>query len=245
MSDPVEHVFRVMKLPPGRGLRAVNHDHGQTKGARRGNLGIGPGPACVLRHDNLDPIALHQRAVDLNLEGATVHDHFGAGKGQPAFRRIDQPQQVEMLRIWREILQVHPPHGQHHTGGRTLQRRDRRRDIGLAGPVIALLRFPFRSGQRDERHADLGTGGHRVAAHLHREWMCRVDHMSNPRLAQIGDQPRDTAKAPHSLRQRLPQRAVDAACKGHDPGNPPLGRNAGKVRRLGCSGKDKKVVGHG
>lgn len=244
MSDPVEDRSGVMKFPARRLCGPVDHDHRQAEDTGRRDLGIGPGPARVFRHDDLDPMVLHEGAICGLFEWATVHDDLGLGERQGCCGRIDEPQQVAMLRVGGEVVQVHPAHGEHDTASGLVERGDSPGHIRHPDPVIARHGPPFRPREGHQWDAGACTGGHRVMAHLRRKGMCCIDDMGDAGLGQVARQPVHPAEAAHPLRQGLAQGARNAARKGHGADQPTLGGGAGKTRGLGRACKDQEVGRH-
>lgn len=245
MSDPVEDGQGVMQFMPARRYGAVNHNHRQAERARCFDLGIGASAARILGDDEFDAELLHQGAVGSHIEGSAINDHFGIGKGQRPFRRINKTQQIQMLRIGREVVQMHTSDRQHHARGRTVQRAHGSGHVVNVNPGIIGQLFPRRSRQSNKRNAGFSTGCHRVAAHLHGERVGRIDHMADAFGAQISDQPSNTAESAHPLGQGLAQGAFYPPCERHGAVQPFLCRDPRESRRFGRSRKDEEFACHG
>ena len=186
----------------------------------------------------------HQGQVVRHREGAArLHDSV-VGKGQHAVRRINQPQQVEMLRMGGKVVQMHPTNRQHDPCSGTLQRAHGTRDVRHMGPAVAALRLPRRARQRDQRHARLGAGRHGIAAHLCGERMGGVDDMRDAMRAHICDQPCNTTKSPHTLGQRLLHGLFNAARVGNHTTNRIVTQGPAQRGRFGRAAKNKKVGAH-
>lgn len=158
---------------------------------------------------------------------------------------IDEAQQVEMLRVGRELGEVHAPNRQHHARRRTIKRGHRTGNVRHAHPIVPGLRRPGRARQRHERHACSLSRDDRVAAHLFGERMGRVDEMRDLVLLEVGRQTLRAAEPAHALRQRLSQGSRHAPGERDRALESQLRRMAGKGGGLGRSGQDQKVRGHG
>ena len=187
-------------------------------------------------------MALHQRAVFGFGKGATGHDHIRILQGQ-AVRLIHQPQQVVMLRLRGELLKMHAADGQKHPLRRTGQRLNCGCDIRHAVPLVAGLRAPGRAGQRDQRRLGPATGRNRIAAHLRGKGVGCVDHMADPVVADVGNQPLHAAKSTNPHRQGLRTRGLYPARIGIHRRNPLRGNGFGQRIGLGRAAEDQEV-GH-
>ncbi len=100
MVEPGQHVSGGRDLAPLRHRRAVYHDDRQPKRARGCDFGIGAAAAGIFRHDDVDPVLLHQGPVVGFGKWATRDNHLCVGQWQRGLGRIHQPQQIKMLRVW-------------------------------------------------------------------------------------------------------------------------------------------------
>mmetsp|Transcript_29006 Transcript_29006/g.55661 ORF Transcript_29006/g.55661 Transcript_29006/m.55661 type:complete len:246 (+) Transcript_29006:2163-2900(+) len=244
MINPVHHLGHAIRLRPRGDHGTVDHDHRQVQGTRGLDFGIGPGAAGILGHHQINAVLRHQRAVIRGGERPARHQHMVIGKGRRDLGRVNEAQQIEMLRIGREVLQMHPPYGQHHAGRWSVQCAHGTGNIGHVGPIIARLSAPRCADQRDQGYARLRTGLHRIAAHLGGKRVGRIDHMSDLFCAHIRHQPLHTAKAAHPLRQWLPLWARHAPGKAHNAAQPHLCGSIGKGRRLKRAPEDQEVRLH-
>jgi precorrin-3B C17-methyltransferase len=176
--------------PRPRGERgAVDHHDRQPQRPRRRDLGEGPPPPAFFDTTSPMPCASISAPVGLRVERPPVHDHVRVGEGQGLRRRIDQPQEVEVLRMRRELREVLPPDGEHHPLAWPVERRDGACHVGHPRPAVA------GTGSHAGRvRAISGTPAaaqacHRVPAHLRGEGVRRVDHMRDALGPQVGASP--------------------------------------------------------
>ena len=203
MSDPVQYFGYRMRQGP-RGYRgAVYHDHGQRQLTGRRDFCIGTTASGILGHDQIDAVLLHQRQITLNDERATIQHSFAVRKRQRCIRCVNQPKQIKVLWIRRELGQMHAAYSQHDTASRPVQSGDGSSDVRDICPIIAIINAPRGTRQRDQRHARLRASSYGIAAHLCGKGMCRVDNMGDGMSLQICCQTRNAAKAAYALGQWL------------------------------------------
>ncbi len=245
MREPIKHLINRPDLLPGRQAWTADHDDGQSKRTRRRYFGIGANAARIFRHDHLNFVGLHQGKIIRFAERTPSNNYFGLRQRQRRIWWINQPQKVTMLRVGCELRQMHAPNCQHDICTWPIQRRSGARNIRHIDPVVADLALPCWTGQRQMRHAQSGAGRNRIGTHLCRKRMSGVDQMGDLLGLQIPYQPIDTTKPSHPLRQGLPYRASDAACKRHSAAYSSLSQSARKRRRLGRPSEQKEVWRHG
>lgn len=242
--NPAQDIVGCGAFVPVGLRRTVDHDDRKTKAAGRSEFCVSPRAAGVFRHDKIDVMGLHQGCVGGLGKRAAIDDDFGLRQGQRGFRWVHEAQEVAMLRVGREIGQMHAAHGEHDIARRTLKGRDGRADVGDVGPVIAGLRAPWRPGQRDQRHARRAGGCDGVVAHLAGERVRGVDQMGDLVGAQIGRKPLRPAKPADALRQRLTHGAIHAARETDGAAEARIGHGARQCGRLGRAAKDQEVRLH-
>lgn len=240
-AEPRHNFCRCRGLLSWRHCRAVDHQDRQSEAARGRNLCECRRTSRVFGNDKVDAVILNQAPVRVFGKWATVHDHMGVGQGQRPRRRIDQAQQIEMLRVRREIRQMHSPHCQHHSQRRTIQRRDGSGNVRNGFPSIFGSCAPGRAGQCDQGHAGPPAGGNSVAAHLSGKGVRCIDDMRDLMRLQIVMQAGHASKAPHTLWQRLALGSFDTTGKGHRSPKARFCGRSGKGRRFGGAAKDQKV----
>lgn len=245
MIDPVQNRSHIMGLGAVWQCGSVDHDHGNSKGTGRQQLGLRAGPAGVLRDTAGDTVAAHQRQIAIGGEWPAIQHDLMIGKRQWPIGRINQAQQIEMLRIGREFGQMHPADGQKDTLGRPVQCGNGTFDVGHMGPVVLRGGLPRRAGQRDQRRAGLLGGDNRVVAHLRGKGMRRVNHMGDVVIVDIARQPFGPAKPARALRQRLTDRSGHTACQRHGAGQPDAVHRVAQGCGLGRAAQDQGIDVHG
>ena len=161
-----------------------------------------------------DAVRLQQAPVARQGERSPVQHHMAALGGHIQNRidhRIDQAQQVPMLRAsqkWRHMLAAN---GQKHPGRLGGQGLHRCGYIGHVLPHITSLSLPRGPLQRQQGHARFSTGLHRVAAHLRGKGVGGVHHMGNALGLQKVLQASHAAKSAHAGGQRLGYGCMGAA----------------------------------
>ena len=244
MSNPVKHLLRRGAFGALGLLGPLDHDDRKREIPRGIDLCIRPRTSTVLRHDAVDPVTLHKRAIRVPVKGSAIHDHLGVGQGQRTCWRIDKTEQIAVLRVRRERGQMHAPDGQHHDAPRSCQRLNRACDIGYQGPVVTRLRPPSRAGEGHQRHPGLRAGRHSVPAHLHGKGMGGVDHMRDPFGPQISAKTGWSAKPADAHGKRLAPGAFDPSGKRKEAGNPRLSHQTRQGRCLGCATKYQELGRH-
>lgn len=244
MIQPVQHACYVMYLRPRRQGRAVDHDHWQAQRAGRCQFRRSPGSASVFRHDQINPVRLHQRTVAFRGEWAAIDDHMRLRQGQRGLGWVYQPQKVEMLRLGRKSGQILPPDGQHHAARAACKCSNCTRDIGHLMPIIFRLRTPWRAGQGQIGQGLGAASSQSVAAHLSGERMRGVDHMGDLLGVQIAAQSFDPTKAAYALWKGLAQGAFDATGQREYAVNPGLCHGFAQGTGFGGAAKDEKAFSH-
>lgn len=242
MSQPVQKLIDRRQLVPGWQTRAVDHQDGHIQRPRGIQLGARTRAARVLRYNQFGAVVFHQLNITFNREGPT-RDHYISVGQRYSFRFIDQSQQIMMLRLRREILQMHSTHSQKNAPNGTVKRRNSCRDIRHMLPAIALLRAPSRSGQSGKRNIRHFARSYGVGAHLCCEGVRCVHNMRDGVIADVFGQPVDSSEPTHANRERLRTRIVHAPGVRVDCVHPPFGKAAGQGVGLGRAAK-KQEFGH-
>ncbi len=245
MTQPAQHARHIMHFRARGQGGPVDHDHRQVKPARRLQFGIGPAAACVLGHDQFDPVRFHQGAVGSLGKGAAIDDDMGLRQRQGRLRRIDKAQQIVVLRGGREIGQMLAANGEHDAARGLVERGHSGGDIGDMLPTVAGFWGPRCTGQGQKRYGLSLAGSDSVMAHSGGEWVRGVDNMGDGFAPQVIAQPVHAAEPAHALGQGLAQGAFDPACKRERALGAALGQGAAKLARLGRAAKDEKVLQHG
>ena len=244
MTQPRHHISHAIGLGPRRDVGTINHDNRQAKGTGGFDLGIGTGAACILGYDQINAMVLHQRAIVLCRKRAARHQHMVIGKRRRTAGRINQTQQIEMLRIGGEVVQMHASDRQHDTRRRAVKGSHRTVNVGHMGPGIAGLCRPRRTGQRDQWHVCSSASGDGIMAHLGGKRMGGINHMGHGMRRDIVAQPLYSAKTTDTLGQWLAFGSLYTTCETDGPGQPRCSDGSAKRRGLGCAPKDQKVDLH-
>jgi len=244
MREERQNLVHATGEPARRDGRPVDQDDRQAK--RAGGVELGPrsGSARILRYDHVDPVGGQELPVARRREGTACHDDGGIGQGQISFGRVDQPEQVMMLRLDGKGAEVLSADRKKDPRARIGQGFGGRVRVGHMAPVVAVARDPWRTLVSAKRHADRIAGGDGIPAHLRRERMSGVDHMGDPFAAQIAHQPLDAAEAADPRRQGLRDRRTGAPGVGKDGIGPDGSKRTGKLACLGRAAK-KKDARHG
>lgn len=245
MNEPVHHLCHTMSFTSYGCERAVDHQDRDLQVPCSGKFRSGARATRVFGNHEVDAVLCDQSPVCGLGEGTPIHDHTVVGKGGHHLWWIDEAEQVEVLRIWREVGQVHTADSKHHASRRLIECGNSGRDIGDMVPVIARFGTPWGTSQSDQRRVRLSASRHGVPAHLDRERMRRVNHMGDAVLTQIRHEPRDATEAPCALRQRLTNRAIHPACEGDGGLDLCFGKTAAQRGGLGGSAEHKQVWIHG
>lgn len=240
MSQPVQNLSNARQFHPLRQGRTVDHQHRQAQRPRGIQLGPRAKAACVLGHDQLDLMTLHQRLIISQSERPARDNNIAVRQRQVA-RFIDQSQQVAVLGLGSKVVKMHPAHGQKHQLRRTGKRGNCAVDIRNMVPAVSVLFHPRRTGQRSQRHPNLLASGHRIGTHLRGEGVRGVDHMGYSMVAQIGGQTGNAPEPAYAHRQRLRARIVDPTGIGVGRWDAPFGHGFGQGVGLGGAAKDQEM----
>ena len=211
---------------------ALRHQHRQAQGPRGIQLGPRADAACVLGHHMGDRMFTHQGDVPRQIKGTACKDHFGIGQRQRCLGLVHQPQQIVMLRLGGKQPDLLFANRQKDTRRRIGQGCRNILKTGQEGPVIPRLRLPGRPFEADQRQAGLHACGMGIVAHSGGKGVRCIDHMGDPVLRQIGNQPRNPAKAADACGQGLRDGRVGATGIGKNRLNPMVGKTRGKAACL-------------
>lgn len=195
MIQPLQHLRYAVRFAPGGDHRPLHHHDRQAEQACGVQLGLGAGSAGILGDHDIHFVLAHQRGVCVHVKRATRDDDGMPWQGRWAGRRIDQPQDVVVLRLGCKLRKVHAAQRQHDGLRRPLQRSHCGTDVGHRMPAVAGVWMPRRTRQRQQGYAHVGCCGNGIAAHLRGKWMGGIDQMGDGMYVQIPDQPRHAAKA--------------------------------------------------
>jgi len=169
---------------------------------RRGQFGLRTLAPRVFGHHVRDAVPPQQGQVVCQRERATVQHHgtLGFGQNEP---RIDQPQQIPVPYVCEKRLHVLPANRQKHPRRAGGQGRHGSCQVGHMLPAVTGLCLPGQALQRQQGQRQLGTGLHRVAAHLRGKGVRGVDHVGDGFALQVVAQTLCAAKTPHPGGQGL------------------------------------------
>lgn len=242
MIQPVKNYMRIMDFQPVGQSWPVDHQDRQAEPPGGDQLRLRAGAAGIFAEDQVDAMVLHQPQVAIGIEGAAIDQQMMVWQRGRHRRRIDEAQQIEMLRLGGESVRVQSAERQHDAPGGAIQRGNRAGDVGHMGPVIARFRVPGRAGQGDEGDAGLACRHDGIAAHHGGEGMSGVDQMGDAFAAQIGGQTFRSAKAADAHWHRLWAGIVDPAGIAERRLLAAFGQQAGERARFGRSAQNQDVA---
>ena len=106
MSEKLHHLIDG-PCDPARGkMWAIYQDYMQSERARGIKLGPRPRAARILRDDHVDPMRDQQRPVRCFAERTTGDNRLGVGQGQRGRGRVDEAEEVMVLRPLGERIEV-------------------------------------------------------------------------------------------------------------------------------------------
>ena len=219
MTEPAQHFANRLDRFPRGNQRTAHHHDSQPQFARGFDLGESAIAAGVAGDHDVDAVIGEHRAIARKVERSARHDQFRLQR-QGRARRIDQPDQIEVLGVAREWRELHPADAEKHPPGRNAQGLRRRGEIIDLDPAVAGHALPGQPLQRQQRYAGDRTGRDRMPAHLRRERMGGVDHARNLLVAEIVCQPIDatkTAETPGDRRRRWAFGAAGIRQHGIEP----------------------------
>lgn len=245
--DPGDRVVHAVDLLPLRQAGAVDHEDRNIKPARGLQLGPRAGAAGVLGNDQPNPVFQQQGAISLHVKRAFGNDNVVMWQGRRTARRVDQPQQVVVLRLLGKARNFFPTNGQKDPLRVGIECGDRAFHVRRVNPGVAGMGLPRRPGEREQRSREARRRKDRVLAHRFREGMGRVDDMRHPRLSDIVGQPIGPAEPANPCRDRQRLGQFGAPGIGVDRLQAGIGDRMGQKAGFGRPAEDKKdgACGHG
>jgi hypothetical protein len=211
VTEPAQHFRNGLDRFP-RGYKwPADHHHRQREVARGFDFCRGRIAAGVFSHDEFGAEIRQHGAVVGAFERPARHDHLGIGQRQRRARRVDEPNQVGMLRVRGESLELQAADAEKHPARRRAERFGRRLQIIDLDPAVAGRALPGRALERQQRHGGHGAGSDRVCTHLRRERMGGVDDARNVSGAKIVHQTINAAKAAKAPGNRRRRRVFGTA----------------------------------
>ncbi len=215
---------------PRRNEGALDHNDGKAKRARGLDLGNRSLASRIFRQNRFDAALAKQENIVLRCERPACPDYDDARQAERCCRRVDQPDDVGMLRRGLKLSKSEAANGAEDRARFLAERRNRRSHIRNDGPVVFRLTFPGGPFDGEERRTGDRSRGDGVSAHLGREWVGCVDEDIDLPVPQIADKPLNPAKAAASHRNGLGARSRCPSGKGEScletavPGEQPCER---------------------
>ncbi len=224
--------------------RPVDHDDGQAEHPCRIDLRTRACASRIFGDNQVDAVRAHQGEIAVQREGAAIDQQMMVRQRGQRFGRIDEAEQIMMLRLGGEGFNMHASERQHNAAGRPVERADGARNIGDMGPAVALPRLPFRAGEHEMGHPRLPRGDGGIGADNRGEGVGRVDEVGELFRLQISRQPLSTAKAADAHRHRLGTRVSGASGIAQHRPLAAFGQSFRQRARLGGAAKDQDMA-HG
>ena len=243
--EPGKDIFGNVEFGPWWQRGAGDQGDGQAKDAGGVEFGPGGGAPGILGHDPLDPVPAQEGEVAVEGERATCDLDMTIRQGWRSFGRIDEAEQVVVLRLCRKGREGLAADGEEDALVRTVEGCDRGGSDRDIGPVVTRLRRPGWPGKRGERDAGLFRRHHRVSAHLSGEGMAGVDQVGDTVSAEPRGEALSTAEASGSDRQGVRQRCGHPAGKRNGCRDAAFGHCGGEQACLGRAAEYEEPWGHG
>ncbi len=244
MIQPCQHLIDAVGCWAWGNGGPCNHHYGQAQRTRGRNLGRRALAASVLGHKFGDAMRCHQRKIARYIKGAARDDGMGVGQWQRRGGRIDQAQQIAMLRLGCESGQMHAPQRQKHPFGWSAQRGDGARHIGHIMPDVVGFSAPRGPFKRQQRHVGRGSGQHGMPTHLCRKGVGCIDQMGDRVFAQILRQTVWSSEPANTDWQWLRTRCLRAPGIRQAGPHAPVCQRLGQRAGFGGAAKNKKVGCH-
>ena len=245
MSKPAQNRVHVMHDRSRANLWPFDHDDRSLQRTRSNDFRQCPGAACILGHHQLNIMRVHQVQIPFNRERSTIKDDRRIRQRNALLGRVDETQNVLVLRVWRESAEMHASNGQHYTRRRSVECCNGARTVRYAVPLVPRLRLPRRAFQSDERHASFGTGRNRIVTHLAGKGMCRVDDMSCGCRAEIIAEPFNTSKTTNAHLQSLGLWARNTSSQRQRGARIDIGQPRAEIRLFKRAAQYQKVRWNG
>lgn len=241
MIQPDEHILgTVYFCPLGHG-GPVYHQYRHTQSPRGNELGFGAFAARILAYHQIDAMRLHQGRISFGGEWPAIDDQTVPGQAGEAARRVDEAQQVMMLRLGGKGFHMHSSQSQHDAAGRSAQRGHCAVQVGGADPAVASDRSPCGASEGEMR--DTGRSGRldRMRAHRCGKGMGRVHQMRDAMGVQILDQSGRSAEAADTHRYGLGQGVFRPASIAERRSDPLGCEKPGEHARFGRATQQKDI----
>lgn len=183
-----------------RGQRgAAQHNNRNAEFTRGCNLAVGRLSSAILRNDNIDAMPGQQTIISRLRERPAAEHINRVGNFQHWFDRIDAAHHIMVLRGFLERRKLLAPERQEHPARFAPQQTDGLDSVRRIAPMIAGLRRPGGTAQREQRNVCRLRGAHGIGRNQCRIRMGRIDQPIDMLFAQIGREPLRAAEAsdPH------------------------------------------------
>lgn len=245
MMKPSHDACRRMRLATVGKRLPVDHDHGNLQSACCLYLGDGTRSAGVFCNDPLDAMTAHKNDITSLGEGTTRDDDGVVWKERRPFRRINEAQDVVMLRLGRKGIDMLATDREKNALPGTCQRGNCAGDVLRCVPVVSGGGLPGWPCQRDQRNTKLVTRRNSVMAHLRCKGVGRVNDMGDGVFAQVGGKPIDAAEAADPMCDGLLLWSGNAPRIGERCRDASLGHHMREGGCLGGAAQDQEIVAHG
>ena len=245
MSKPAQSGVDVMHDRPRANLWPFDHDDRSLERPRSNDFRQCPDAACIFGHHQLNIMRAHQVQIPFNRERSTIKDDRRIRQRNALLGRVDEAQNVMVLRVWCEGAKMHTSNGQHYTRRRSVECCNGSRNVRYAVPLVSWLGLPRWSFQRDKRHTRFGTGRNRIVTHLAGKGMCRIDDMSYGGPTEVIAEPFDTSKTTNAHRQSLGLWARNTSSQRKRGACIDIGQPRAESRRLERAAQYQKVRWNG
>ena len=244
--EGMENLFGGLNRAVAGAQRALHQDHRQSQSAGRRKLGIGPFPTGILGDEPVDTVLTHSNNLVVALEWAAPGNNLDVAQLGRDVRRIDDADDIVVLRLFREWRQRLAADRQKNTLGTIRQGSGGGFDVCHKSPTIAGDRCPRGPFKRDQRYACQFGGGGGVGADARGEGVGGVDQCRNAPGAKIRCKPFKPAKTTRAGGDRWQPGRNRASGQRQSDNKACLARQTfGDQVGLGCAAKDENVQGVG
>ena len=190
---------------------ALDHDDVNAQVTGSGDLAMAGRPAAIFCDDGVDPVIAQQRKVVGLRKGTAIANISRRWSHKRRVDRFNRTHQIIMP--WSSVsgMRLLPPERQEYPARMQPQRGNGLRRIGNLGPSVAILTFPGRTAQRDQRHIRLPRRAGGIVRHDGGKGMGSVDQQVDPLLRQIVRKAVNPAKAAAHDRHRHDNRRTRPA----------------------------------
>lgn len=195
--------------------RPAQHDDFDSQCARRDDFAVACAAAAVLGDQRIDCVRIHQRTVISCTERSAIGKVAHLRQCQRRFHRIDAADQIKVLWRFGQGCEFGAAERDKHAAWPLAQSTHGSVDIDCFGPAVAGHRAPWRSMQRNQRHARLPCGGGGICRNNLRVRMRGVDEHVDAFLGKIIGKTSGAAEAARSNRHWLHRRRSGAAGQRH------------------------------